>query len=173
MFVLLTVGTFAHAAETDFSSFTTEAVKASLKLPLVYIETQSYPGEQYTMGFSLGESRNLLGLYYFDPTKPVEEQQKAIPLGNNPSIIFSKKGYDIARVTYQAPIMNIEFQQDARKGIWTSKKFEVNCDSHYHNCTVKDLEENKITNSLYIYNHRARVGGMIPMVVGIDSIESR
>jgi len=144
------------------------------RVPLVSIESESYPGQNYSMGFDLDSQGKRVGIFYLDPTQETDKQYKDFSFQAlaNPQALVTAQAFgntlNVVEITYVSSVITILYQQNALKGRWSTKKFGVECEGSDSNCVARDLDTGKTTTSIYLTKHTT-----FGKTVGVDSIEVR
>jgi len=157
-----------------FISFTSHALDRN-QLPLVTVQSDSFPNETYTIGFEYDSNGAKVGIFYLDPyQEKLANRLRVFSLQqlqsqSNPPVLLSRVKRDIIKLYYQDSTISVLYRKDATKGEWSTKRLKVACIGSERNCIVSDADSGKVTNSLYIQTH---YNGW-HFAVGVESIEVR
>ena len=174
----LILGLFGVIAGTRSFALPEGALQESLQFlrdPLITIRSEFYPDESYTLGIISDGNGTLSGIYYQDPNNndpALRDRTFRTDLLRTPQVLIRAKGYDVIKIGLQGNHFTVYYKRDVRESRWSSKSFDLNCDSKFLHCSAIDLQKNRIITQAYLSGHKVYILGLIKTTVGIGEIRT-
>ncbi|MBU6154344.1 MAG: hypothetical protein KGP28_08605 [Bdellovibrionales bacterium] len=149
----------------------------SEKIELLRITSEFYPDQTYTLGIEVDPSlRAFKAVYYLDPYPDAKVPYKRFPVSTlaRPQVLIrAKDQYDVVKISLVNQTLTVMYRKDVREDRWTSKAFEIQCNSSLSGCNVMDSATHRFITTAHITAHEALILGVFEKAVGIENILTR
>jgi hypothetical protein len=148
---------------------------SSIRDPLITVTSEFFPGESYTLGILSDGNGILTGIYYQDPHNSDSQMHDRVfrtELLRTPQVLIRAKGYDVIKIGLTGNHFTVYYKRDVRESRWSSKTFDLTCDSKIIHCSALDLQKNRLITQAYLTAHKVYVLGLFKTTVGIGEIRT-